>query len=357
LVGLREAEDYDRHYIALSTAATLIRQKSGFGKEVIDHAEELASVLVNLNDHFEYDDFVPLRQEALIAVLLASPAPTARFLARAVFEGDFSHRQRVDMLAALGLAARELAGFRDADRTPTPAFPSKKLPEHLHALYAQGEPTALTGVSARLEQGLVEPMALKAADEMTGPNALKLRTFSSRASKKAKPKPVPNALAKVVADGFFFPLTGRWWLKHAAGAAALRSDAVLPAYLRTLAVVLHAAGPFALALAQMTSELWDVLLAAREGALGARRRGVLEALLFAMLVLLEVNDNKERLAREHAREVVETQEWARLVLEGTAGGDAEGDRARVLAASVVVRCGEVAMKWQKLMVGDMVDLG
>jgi telomere length regulation protein len=94
--------------------------------------------------------------------------------------------------------------------------------------------------------------------------------------------------------------------------------------LRTLAVILHAAGPAALALPQMTSELWDVLLAARAGALAERRRGVLEALLFALLMLLEVNENKERLAREHAREIVETQEWARLVLERTAAGDEEG---------------------------------
>ena len=325
-------------------------------KEVIDHAEELASVLINLNDQFEFDDFVTMRQEALIAVLLAEPGPIAQFLARAVFEGDFSHRQRTDILASLGLGARELGGFKDADRTPTPSFPSKKLPEHLHALYADA-PTALADVSARLEQTMVEPMALKAADELTGPNALKVRTFSSRAGKRQKPKPVPNALAKVVADGFFFPLTGRWWLKHPSGASPLQSEHVLPAYLRTLAVILHAAGPGALALPQMTSELWDVLLAARAGALVERRRGVLEALLFAFLMLLEVNENKERLAREHAREIVETQEWARLVLERTAAGDEEGDRARMLAASIVVRCGEVAQKWQKLMIGDMVDLG
>jgi len=95
----------------------------------------------------------------------------------------------------------------------------------------------------------------------------------------------------------------------------------------------------------------------RAGALAERRYGTLEALLFALLVLLEVNENKERLAREHAREIVETQEWARLVLERTAAGDEEGDRARMLAASIVVRCGEVAQKWQKLMIGDMVDLG
>lgn len=354
-MGLRETEDYDRHHIALSKAASLIRQKSGFGKEVIDHAEELASVLVNLNDQFEFDDFVTMRQEALIAVLLAQPGPMAQFLARAVFEGDFSLQQRTDILTALGLGARELGGFKDNDRTPVPSFPSKQLPEHLHKIYSDA-PTALARVSSRLEQTMVEPMALKAADELTGPNALKVRTFSSRmAVQKSKPKLTPNALAAVVADGFFFPLTGRWWIKHASGSSPFHSEHLLPVYLRTLAVMLHAAGPWALALPQMTSEFWDVLLAVRSGALANKRYGVLEALLFALLVLLEVNENKERLAAEHAKEILETQEWSRLVLERIAPGDAEGDRARMLAASIIVRCGEVAHKWQKLMIGDMVD--
>jgi telomere length regulation protein len=203
----------------------------------------------------------------------------------------------------------------------------------------------------------MEPMALKAADELTGPNALKVRTFSSRiAVQKSKKKPMPNALAKVVADSFFFPLTGRWWIKHSSGHSPFHSEHLLPVYIRTLAVILHASGPWALSLPQMTSEFWDVLLSIRAGALTNKQYGVLEALLFAFLMLLEVNENKEKLAKEHAKELLETQEWSRLVLESIAPGDEEGDRARMLAASIVVHCSEVVQKWQRLMIGDMVDI-
>lgn len=134
---------------------------------------------------------------------------------------------------------------------------------------------------------------------------------------------------------------------------------LLPIYLRTLAILLHASGRSTLALPQMTSELWDMLLSLRNNALNDNDVGVLESLLFALLTLLEVNEDKQRLATEHAKELVETQEWAKLVLEkreaGPGGGD-EGEKVRMLAAAVIVRCHEVIERWQRLMLGDMVDM-
>jgi telomere length regulation protein len=137
------------------------------------------------------------------------------------------------------------------------------------------------------------------------------------------------------------------------------SPHLLPIYLRTLAILLHASGRSTLALPQMTSEFWDMLLSLRNNALNENDVGVLESLLFAFLTLLEVNEDKQRLATEHAKELVETQEWAKLVLEkretGSGGGD-EGEKVRILAAAVVVRCHEVVERWQRLMLGDMVDM-
>lgn len=137
------------------------------------------------------------------------------------------------------------------------------------------------------------------------------------------------------------------------------STHLLPIYLRTLAILLHASGRSTLALPQMTSELWDMLLSLRNNAFNDNDVGVLESLLFALLTLLEVNEDKQRLATEHAKELVETQEWAKLVLEkrevGARGGD-EGEKVRMLAAAVIVRCHEVIERWQRLMLGDMVDI-
>ena len=124
-------------------------------------------------------------------------------------------------------------------------------------------------------------------------------------------------------------------------------------------MLLHAAGPSTLSLPQLTTELWDVLLSLRINALHSNDVPTLDALLFAFLTLLELNEDKQRLANEHARELAETQEWAKHVLDqyGSEGGqeDTEGGKVKMLAAAVVIKCHEVAERWQRLMMGDMVD--
>lgn len=359
IAGLNDKENYERHHLALTHAAPLIRRKSSFGKEVSDHAIELSSILANLGDPFEIDNFIELRLQALIAVLLSGPAEMAPWFARQVFDGDYSLSQRTTLLSVLGLGARELAGFKDEDDlNPAPQstdFPSKKLPERLHKLYAQ-EKTPLQGITQRLEQSMIQPMALQAADSVSGPNVLKVRTFSSRMDvEKKRKKAVPNALAKVVADSFFFPLTGRWWANmNAYGANNVHFQPfLLTTYIKTLALLLHAAGPGTLSLPQMTGEFWDLLLSVRTNALGDA--GVLEAVLFAFMTLLEVNEDKRRIAEEHSRQLMETQEWVDMVFEKTAGGDEESERVRMLAAGVLLKTKDVVEKYQRLLVGDMLD--
>lgn len=82
---------------------------------------------------------------------------------------------------------------------------------------------------------------------------------------------------------------------------------------------------------------------------------VLEAVLFAFLTLLKVNEDKQRLVQEHPKELLETQEWAKMVFDRTGGGDDEGNTVRMLAAGVVMRCQEVVEKYQRLLLGEMVD--
>ena len=107
----------------------------------------------------------------------------------------------------------------------------------------------------------------------------------------------------------------------------------------------------------MTSEFWDLLLSLRSTSASSDDPTVLEALLFALLTLLDVNEDKRRVAVEHAKELLETQEWAQLVFDRAGGGkgDEEGERVRMLAASVLVRAREVVEKYQRLLVGDMFD--
>ncbi|OMP87463.1 DNA replication checkpoint protein tel2 [Diplodia seriata] len=360
LAGLRESENYDRHQLALSSAADLIRRKTGFGKEVRDNLEELASALVGLNDQFDLDDFQEMRQQALIAVAIAEPTQMGPYLVRCFYAGDYSISQRIGILAAIGLGAREMAGFKeDGDASNAKPrldqdFPSKKLPEKLHRIYST-EDNAVDAITNKLKHTMISPLALDAADKAAGPNALKVRTFSSRMEVEKKRKIITNELAKVVAQSFFFPLTAGWWThSRALGTSNIfYSPTILPVFLKTLAILLHSSGSSTLSLPQMTSELWDLLLAVRAPAL--TDSAILEGVLFALLMLLEVNENQQRLVHEHGRELLETQEWTKMVFDRTGGGSGEEERVRTLAAGVLVKCGEIIERYQGSLMGDMMD--
>lgn len=361
IAGLNDSEYYERHSLALRSAAGLIRRKTSFGKEVSDHALELASILVGLGDTFDMEDFLGLRLQALIAVLISSPAQMAPWFARQVFDGDYSLSQRTTVLSVLGLGARELAGYKDEDEDLNPqiaatSFPSKQLPERLHKMYTAERNVPIVRISSKLERSMIQPMALDAADKMSGPNILKVRTFSSRMEvEKKRKKAIPNALAKIVAEGFFFPLTGRWWQNlQAYGAENVHFQPfLLSTYLKTLSLILHAAGSGTISLPQMTAEFWELILSVRTNALADV--SVLEAVLFATLTLLDTNDDKRRLAEEHSKQLIETQEWVELVFDRVGGGDEEGERIRMLAASVLMKTREVVDKYQRLLVGDLVN--
>ena len=126
---------------------------------------------------------------------------------------------------------------------------------------------------------------------------------------------------------------------------------LLSPYIKTLALLLHAAGPAAVYLPQMTSELWDLLLSVRTTA--SSDSLVLESLLFALLTLLEVNEDKQMLVRDHSKELLETQEWAELVFERIEGTDEEGSRAKMLAASLLLQCRKIVSDFQRLLMGDL----
>jgi telomere length regulation protein len=309
------------------------------------------------------EEFQKSRLQGMIAVLTAEPLKMGQWFSKTFYNGDYSMGQRASVLTTLGIAARELAGLGEEDAALTgtnetsTTFPSKRLPDNLHKIYHPLEETSpVNTLSAQLEKIMIKPMAATAADHLTGPNALKIRTFSSRmAVEQKRPKPTANALAKIVAEAFFYPLTGRWrtHLQTHSERSSHTEPFLLAHLLKTLSLILHASGPSTLSLPQMTAEFWDFLLSLRPRATDPL---VLEALLFALLTLLDVNEGgHRRLAEEQAKELLETQGWVGDVLERVGGGSEEGDRIRMLAAGVLVRTREVVERYQRLLMGDMVD--
>ncbi|KAL8714808.1 MAG: hypothetical protein Q9220_001321 [cf. Caloplaca sp. 1 TL-2023] len=350
--GLRDTDNYDRHVLALTHASPLIRRKAAFGTEVADNTEDLASILLNLDDKWDLDNFQELRLQAMIAVLIAQPLEMGQWFSRAYFSGEHSISQRSAILTTLGLGARELAGYGSEDSALTKSssknedsssFPSQHLPPKLHKLYSSStkeevessSSAPLLTASSNLESSILHPLALKARDTLSGPAALKIRTFSSRiAVEAARTKPIPNALAKVVAQGFFFPLTARFQnhVQAFGDSHPLTHPPLLSLLLRTLALTLHAAGSSTLALPLMTTECLALLLSLRSKA--SSDNLVLEAWLFATLTLLQVNGDREgqrRLAEENGKEVVEVYWW----VIGLDGGEGRGEALRAGVVGMV----------------------
>ena len=109
-----------------------------------------------------------------------------------------------------------------------------------------------------------------------------------------------------------------------------------------------------MSLPALTVEFWSLLLHERSAAQGAAP--VLEALLFAFLTVLEINANDQRrIAEDHATELLETQAWAERVLENERGGSEEGEKVKMLAAAVLVKAKEVVDKYQRLLMGELVN--
>ncbi|OAQ97670.1 hypothetical protein LLEC1_01903, partial [Akanthomyces lecanii] len=201
----RDVENYDKHKLALQTAPTLVRRKANYGTEVKDHAGELAGILVGLQDKFELDSFSEMHLEGMVALMVAQPQSMAPWFARTFFEGDYSLSQRTAVLISIGLAAREVAGFDTGTFQSSAEFPSKQLPEKIQSLYLEAnkgqtqQPSssrlkalpanAIESMSQALTADFLAPLAATAADSTTGPDVLKLQSFTARYKRKTSAKP------------------------------------------------------------------------------------------------------------------------------------------------------------------------
>lgn len=389
----RDTENYDKQKLALITAPLLIRRKASFGSEVQEHALDLASILVGLADSFEMDDFDRLRLQSMVALVVAQPKTVGQWYALTFFNGDYSLSQRASVLTALGLGARELAGFDISEYASAAAFPSKQLPNRLERLFLPSEGSqpgsrqATTSTLKALPSGAVDsiadsltaeflrPIAAQAADDAVGPDVLKLASFKSRLSTETKNKtksakraatvqPTANTIGPLLASSFFFPLTARFQLAVQTSSSSrmrrvLFDPSLLSLYLKTLAVVLHATGPSALALPDMTTELWKLLLSSSVQSHCVGDMLVTHAVLFAVMALLDVNENRIReLCRDLPREVVQTRDWALQVLDNLHGSDAangsQESEIKMLAAGTYIRLTEGMESYKNLLMGEMI---
>ena len=385
---LQDDDKLDVVELALKTAPSLIRRKANFGTEVSDNVLVLASTLLNLKSPtLDGDEMHNLRLQALVACLVSQPTIIAPWLAAMYFEGDYSLDQRASILSTLGLGAREIAGLSTSSSTPTTTdndrdrdgtpFPSRRLPSHTTAL-SPSYTTPLSTATATIAHNTMQPLALRAADKLSGPDILKIRTFSSRmavqartaASAAERTKRIPRDLHKLLAESFFLPLAARLALvlsSTAVGRSNIFESNIVRLYLQTLVVVLNALGPNALysLLGECSRQAIEVLIALQTRVVRlALDPVVLPAMMLLLLSVLEINiengrSREERLLAEDVggEGLVRLVLWVGELLErkdnmAEAGeGEGGGMAWHVLAAGVMVRWSEVRGRWQGRVMG------
>ncbi|KAL4977598.1 telomere length regulation protein-domain-containing protein [Aspergillus desertorum] len=379
IIYLRDTDNLDRHELALTTAAELIRRKTGFGSELAEHAEELGLVLVGLQEQSKLPKFHELRLQSMISLIVSQPLKMARWFAAVFFDGDLSQAQRSAVLAALGLSAREVAGVGadDAKTMGLPAlpdtpFPSKRLPANLEALYASVE-SPIASITRGIERASLRPLAAEAADSVSGPNALKVRTFSSRMEVEKRrqqreanrQKSTVKDLYKVLSEGFFYPLSGRFeimMMQFTSSTGPSHNPFFVPhlltLFIQTLTIILSTSGPHTPFLPMLTHQTLTFLLSLHAHPLSSEPT-ILSALFSLFLAVIDLNvefgsSGEERLVTEFASQVMELREWVGEVFDRTPAVSDESDpreRVRTLAAGIMIKLGEVMERYQGRLMG------
>jgi telomere length regulation protein len=366
--GLNVSDNPEVVQLALKTAPSLIRRKTGFGTELPESIDKLASSLLNLSEGMSKADPQKLRLQSLIACVVAQPHRMGPWLASTYFEGDFSLVQRATLLTTIGLGARELAGHTDdpALATPKETFPSKRLPEKFSAIYAP-----VDAITSDLSRTTLQPMALAAADTLTGPDILKVRTFSSRleVEKKSKQKSkerstrIPKDLHRLLTESFYLPLCCRLSLLFSSRPQISRSTLFEPhifkLFLQTLAILMNTLGPHASQLNTITRETLLVLTQLHNTSTLSLDPAILPPMLQLLLSILDLNIEagvvaEERLVTDFGQTIAELMAWvAGLQNMSIPTQEGEGMPWNVIAAGCQVKWQEVGRKFQGRMVGLM----
>lgn len=203
----------------------MIRRKTGFGTELAEQLEELALTIIGLQNENDHPQFHEARLQSMIALIVSQPQKMGRWFTAIFFEGDLSQVQRSAVLTALGISAREIAGNgeEDAKALGLPAlkdtsFPSKRLGPALEAMFQSSNESPVAALTREMSRTSLQPLASDAADAVSGPNALKVRTFSSRMDVEKRrqerdaqrQRSTAKDLHRILAEGFFYPLTSRF---------------------------------------------------------------------------------------------------------------------------------------------------
>ena len=344
-VDTNKPNAYEMRRKALLEGPTLLRQKAENGTEVEFYLEDLLTQLISLDNHFDDKDLHDLQLANIVAVIVVIPKVTL-FMYKLLLTGDYSLQQRIMILSASALAARELRGFDDESISKSfraSEFPTKMLPQNLHSKYLllEGGNKYIDYLLSNLQNQLMEEASNTAQDEILG--AGKLVRISARLKRPAKSQdgvPVIKDFYKIIGSNFFFPLVNVW---YEAGSIDIGhySPIFIAHYLRTLNLLLHCAYPSSTQINDMVKEV-IVLDCSIIRKISLEEVPIIESIITGLLLVFEISDN-EFLILNYNDEIVFIRSWLSISWDRLID-----EKLKSLAAGLLLKLQNIATNFERL---------
>ncbi|KIJ17360.1 hypothetical protein PAXINDRAFT_73569 [Paxillus involutus ATCC 200175] len=280
LKSSEESQEADKIEMALNVGEELIRRKRDYGAELAENTANLVYGFGSLNNNFDLDDFDNKRQRIMVALVACCPRVAAGCVIEEFFKNQYSTEQRLVMLNALALGARELASLPvySPDLQPLPtartAFPSRMLPPALHQKYlATGPQNHVQLLLGGIAQAAIDKGQEVSANKVPGivrerqlriRKPAKVTEVLSGASQGLVPShhrpPSATTFTDVAAEFFIMPFINRFWVflrdeqtredrtaqrdllyqYRGAGTGLILNPVILAQFLTTMAILVHA---------------------------------------------------------------------------------------------------------------------
>eukprot|EP00062_Callorhinchus_milii_P009068 gi/632952454/ref/XP_007891861.1/ PREDICTED: telomere length regulation protein TEL2 homolog [Callorhinchus milii] len=298
---LMNCEDPEQIEATLNTVESLIRKTPAATKELSLH---LARLLLHLDDKYNIEGFVSLRQRAMVGLLVVDTIAVAQYLTQQFYAVNYSLCQRLDILDVLALAAQELS---------QPGTESKAAPAALLDCGRGGGGAALPVPHAQHWRRIVDERIKS-----------KTRRFAQGVS---RPEAIaaPNRYGPVAAH-FFFPLISNYDRPQTSFDFLGEQPLMMGRLIHTLGILMYFAVNTPIAI-HMGKSLLDFIWTVRYHTDTYVRQGI----LFAVSSLL-LSVPSEGLLSEVLDEVLELRCW----LADVAEKDADGDCRRLAVQSLLL---------------------
>lgn len=344
-VDTSKSNAYEMRRKALLEGPTLLRQKAKNGTEVEFYLEDLLTQLIALDNYFDDKDLPELKLANIVAVVATTPSITF-FMFKLLLTGDYSLQQRIMILSASTLAARELRGFKDdaiSKSFKTTQFATKILPENLHKKYLllEGGDKYIDYLLNNLQNELMQEASSAAQDEILG--AGKLVRISAKLKKPTKSQegtPIIKDFYKIIGRNFFFPLLNVW---YEAGTIDIGhySPVFIAHYLKTLNLLLYCAYPSSTQLDDMIKEI-IVLNCSIIRKISLEQVPIVESIISGLLLVFEISDS-EFLIENYNDELIFIRNWVSISWDQLIDEKLKG-----LAAGLLLKLQNMATKFERL---------